>query len=500
MATTLSVLVPAYNEEHLVEASLARLGVLGESRWLARVQVIVVDDASTDGTSEALARFERARRAEPWAKFEWMFLRHERNRGKGAAIRTALEHATGELTVIHDADLEYHPRDVLKMVPLFLEEEADAVFGSRFLAGEYRRVLFFWHSLGNNFLTFLGGLVSDLNLSDMATCYKMVRTRLLRSIPLESDDFRIDPELTIKLAKRDARIFEIPISYSGRTYQEGKKINWRDGVLALLAILRFAVSDRLYKEDAHGSEMLVRLSRAPRFTRWMADTVRPYVGQRVLEIGAGIGNLTTNLIPRQAYWATDINPVYLDELRNLERTRPYLRVMETDLTRAASFPGTEPFDTVVCLNVVEHVEDDVAALRNIRSALAPGGRAIILVPQGQWLYGTLDKVLGHYRRYTAEQLSAAGQQAGFVLHKMLRFNRAGVPAWWLNGKLLRRTTLGLAQIKLLNLLVPAFRIVDRFLPLPALSLIAVFENPAATAAPDAAPRHAELAQSAKGIF
>ena len=225
--TTLSVIVPVYNEQFLVQESLGRLQVLAESPLLSRIQVIVVDDGSTDQTPDVLDRFQAE--AIENGKCDWTFLRHPHNLGKGAAIRTGIAQADTELIAVHDADLEYHPRDLLKMIPLFLENEADAVFGSRFLAGDFRRVLFFWHALGNHFLTFLCDLCCDLNLTDMEVCYKVVRTPLLQSIPLESSDFRIEPELTIKLAKRGARIFEVPISYSGRSYQEVKKIKARDG-------------------------------------------------------------------------------------------------------------------------------------------------------------------------------------------------------------------------------------------------------------------------------
>ena len=486
LATTLSVLVPVYNEEYLVGTSLARLETLGDCPLLSRVKVIVVDDGSRDGTAAALDRFRRSLEARPWAShFEWTFLRHERNQGKGAGIRTALEHADTQLAVIHDADLEYFPEDLKKMIPLFLEQQADAVFGSRFLSSDFRRVLFYRHALANHLLTFLCDLVCDLNLTDMETCYKMVRTDLLRSIPLESRDFRIEPELAIKLAKRGARVFEVPISYAGRSYQEGKKIGWRDGVKALGAILHFAISDHIFAEDPHGGEILERLARAPRFSRWMADTIRPWVGQRVLEIGAGTGNLTVNLVPRQFYCATDLNPFYVAGLDKLRESRPYLHVGNTDGCSLETFPVERDFDTVVCLNVVEHVDDDEHILRNIHQALAPGGRAIILVPQGRWLYGTLDEVLGHQRRYSPAQLRAVGSKAGFECERILGFNRTGVPAWWLNGKLLRRRTFGIWQVKMLNLLTPVFRIVDRWLPLPSLSLIALFRKPAAVAGPAA---------------
>jgi glycosyltransferase involved in cell wall biosynthesis len=508
--TSLSILVPAYNEQYLVANSLARLEVLESSEYLERVQVVVVDDCSRDRTSEVLRSFATSRgftwhdegRIEKGVelkgygkrgKLEWVFLRHVLNGGKGAAIRTALVEADAELTVIHDADLEYHPRDLHRIVKVFVEEQADAVFGSRFAGGEVRRALLYRHEIGNRFLTFLTNWVTNVNLTDMETCYKAVRTSLLKSIPIFSNDYRLEPELTIKLAKREARIFEVPISYSGRTYQEGKKINWRDGIKALLAVIRFTVSDRIYVQDQYGSHILGRLSRAPRFNAWMADTIRPFCGKRVLEIGSGTGNLTRRLIPREAYVASDVNPLYLQTLRSLTTDRPYLEVAQTDVTQGPTFPRLEGgFDTVVCLNVIEHVDDDVGAVKNIRDALGPDGRAVILVPVGPDLFGTLDEVLGHRRRYTEATLRKLVAGAGLEVEQVVTFNRVGWPAWWLNGKLMRRHSFGLLQIKLLNLLTPLFRLVDRMLPFPPLSLVAVARppRPAAPALPEAAAEEA----------
>jgi len=473
--TSLSVLVPVYNEQHLAAASLERLKVLDTSPYLDRVEVIVVDDCSKDATPAVLEKFRQ--QLSPEGKISWIFLRHEKNGGKGKAIQTALDRATCELTVIHDADLEYHPRDLLRIVKIFVEEEADAVFGSRFAGGEARRVLLYRHQLGNKLLTFLCNMVTNLNLTDMETCYKAVRTDLLKSIPIVSNDFRLEPELTIKLAKRGARIFEVPISYSGRTYAEGKKINWKDGFAALWAIGRFAVSDAIYKRDEYGSEILARLARAPRFNAWMADTIRPYCGDEVLEIGSGVGNLTQRLIPRRKYVASDINPLYLQTLSRLRADRPYLKASYTDVSELSSFPREEaPFDTVVCLNVIEHVDDDRTSLNNIRSVLAPHGKAIVLVPHGQWNFGTLDEVLGHRRRYSEESLRRLAEECGFAVREVVLFNRVGTPAWWLNGRVLRRRTFGLGQIVALNALTPLFRRIDRYLPFPPLSLIAVLER------------------------
>jgi glycosyltransferase involved in cell wall biosynthesis len=473
--------VPVYNEEYLVEASLARLKILGESPLLASVRVIVVDDASTDGTAEALENARKSLVDINDGKLKWTWLRHEKNSGKGAAIRTALLQVDTELVVIHDADLEYHPADLLKMVEVFLLEDADAVFGSRFMAGGYKRALFYRHALGNKLLTFLCDLVCDLNLTDMETCYKMVRSDLLKSIPLESATFDVEPELAIKLAKRGSRIFEVPISYSGRTYLEGKKINWKDGVRALWAIAKYAVSDRIFVDDESGGEILERLNRAPKFTAWMADVIRPYIGRRVMEIGAGTGNMSVHLMPRSVYWATDVNAHYLAYLNTLAATRPYMRVAYTNAMEENSYPSTQTFDTVVALNVVEHLEDDIRALQNIRAVLEDGGHAIVLVPCGPWLFGSLDEVLGHYRRYTKERLVEVCQQAGFEVEEILKFNRPGVPAWWWNGRVLHRRTFALGQIRLLNFLTGFFRRIDPVLPLPPLSLIAILRKaPAGT--------------------
>jgi len=467
------VLVPVYNEQHLVRTSLTRLQVLASSPALERVEVIVVDDCSKDGTADVLRAFEAERQSQPDG-ITWIFLRHERNQGKGSAIRTALDRATCEISVIHDADLEYHPKDLLKIVQGFLDEQADAIFGSRFAGSDIRRVLLFRHQIGNKFLTLLTNLVTNLNLTDMETCYKAVRTELFKSIPIVSNDFRLEPELTIKLAKRQARIFEVPISYSGRTYQEGKKINWKDGFRALGALVRFAISDEIYKKDAYGSQILTRLSRAPKFNKWMADVIRPYCGNRVLEIGGGVGNLTLQLVPRWEFVVADTNPLYLQTLKTLQSERPYLGVQYCDVTDLGTFPRAEGgYDTVICLNVVEHVADDLEAMRNLRSVLAGNGRAIILVPQGQWNFGTIDEVLGHKRRYSRESLTKLAQDSGFEIEQMISFNRAGTLPWYISGRVFKRRTVSLLQIKIFNWMVPITRLLDGVLPIPPLALIAV---------------------------
>ncbi|MBX9927871.1 MAG: glycosyltransferase family 2 protein [Gemmatimonadaceae bacterium] len=222
----LSVLIPVYNERHTVETILDAVHAVG-----VRKQVICVDDRSTDGTWEILQRAQAAGRID-------LLLRHEVNRGKGAAIRTALAASTGDVVIVQDADLEYDPTDWPTLLEPLIDGRADAVFGSRFLGGPHR-VLYYWHSVGNFVLTTLSNMFTNLNLTDMETCYKAIRGEVARSLRLTSDRFGFEPEVTARLAQAKARIFEVPISYSGRTYAEGKKIGWRDGVAAFGHIVRF---------------------------------------------------------------------------------------------------------------------------------------------------------------------------------------------------------------------------------------------------------------------
>jgi glycosyltransferase involved in cell wall biosynthesis len=225
----LSVIVPVYNEELSVAASISRLRAVP-----LNLEIIVVDDKSTDSTRAILEDLEREGMID-------RLLLHERNRGKGAAVRSGIAHATGAVTVVQDADLEYDPYELPRLLEPIVDGRADAVFGSRFL-GSPRRVLYFWHRVGNGFLTLLSNMFTNVNLTDMETCYKMVRTDLIKSLPLVSERFGIEPELTARLARARARIYEVPISYNGRTYAEGKKIGWRDGAAAIWHILRHNLS------------------------------------------------------------------------------------------------------------------------------------------------------------------------------------------------------------------------------------------------------------------
>jgi glycosyltransferase involved in cell wall biosynthesis len=224
----LSVVIPVYNEIATIEEILNRVKSVSLEK-----EIIVVEDASTDGTREWLQKLD-----DPDIKVFF----HDKNRGKGAALRTGFEKVAGEIVIVQDADLEYDPREYDRLIEPIIDGRADVVYGSRFTGGP-QRVLFFWHYVGNKFLTLLSNMLTNLNLSDMETCYKIFRAELLEKITITSNRFGFEPEITAKFAKLHCRIYEVPISYSGRNYEEGKKITWKDGLAAFFHIVRFRFFD-----------------------------------------------------------------------------------------------------------------------------------------------------------------------------------------------------------------------------------------------------------------
>ncbi|MEY4578636.1 MAG: hypothetical protein RL701_3339 [Pseudomonadota bacterium] len=224
----LSIVIPAYNEQATLEEIVRRVETVPVDK-----EIIVVDDCSTDSTSEVARKLAAAGRIR--------YLRHEKNQGKGAALRTGFAAALGDMVIVQDADLEYDPSEIPLLMQPILDDKADVVYGSRFIGGGSHRVLYFWHSVGNNVLTLASNMMTDLNLTDMETCYKLFRREVLQSLTIEENRFGFEPEITAKVAKAGCRVYEMGISYYGRTYAEGKKIGWRDGVRALWCIVKYNV-------------------------------------------------------------------------------------------------------------------------------------------------------------------------------------------------------------------------------------------------------------------
>lgn len=462
----LSILVPVYNERAVVERSLALVLSASLPEEMER-ELILVDDCSTDGTAEILQRIAAA---DPRIQF----IRHPVNRGKGAAVRTALEHASGDFCLVQDADLEYDPSEYPRLLRPLLDGHADAVFGSRYMRGEQTRVLPFWHSMINKGLTLVSNMFCNLSVTDMETCYKVFRTDLLKSIPIRSDRFGFEPEITMKSAKRKLRIYEVPISYHGRTYEEGKKIGWKDGVKVFGVILHFWLIDDLYVEP-YGRGALNNITGTPQYLSWMTSLLRPHVRDTVLELGAGIGNISARMMGKRVnYIAGEKDPLYLHALGNRFLRTPNVSVRQLDPSVPSDFADLrESVESVLCVNVLEYSDDPGATLAAIRETLLPGGALLVLVPQGRKLYGTIDLALGHKRRFEREELASLLRQNGFDVRRWHQLNKIGTPAWWVYGKLLRTRNISKVTLKLFDKTVWFWRVVERLFPWRGLSLIAV---------------------------
>lgn len=457
--------MPVYNERTVVERCISLVMAAPLPENMER-ELVIVDDCSTDGTFDILQSLA--------ATYPDIRLyRHECNQGKGAAVRTSIAKASGDFSLIQDADLEYDPAEYPHLLRPLLDGRADAVFGSRYLAGDHR-VLPFWHSMINKFLTLVSNMFCNLNLTDMETCYKVFRTDLLKSIPIRSDRFGFEPEITMKSAKRKFRIYEVPISYHGRTYEEGKKIGWKDGIKALAVILKFWLIDDLYAVP-YGRGVLNNLTGTPQYLSWLARKLRPHVGDTVLELRAGIGNITGRLMGKRVlYVAGESDPLHLHTLRNRFLRTPNVVVQRLDAEVPADFAGTEGcFDTVLCLNVLEYAENPAEILRAAAAALNPGGNLIVLVPLGPALFGSLDRSLGHKRRFTAGDLAGMLESHGFTMERQYQWNKAGAPPWWLYSRVFRSRRINKLVLKLFDKTVWIWRRLDSLMPWPGLSLIAV---------------------------
>jgi glycosyltransferase involved in cell wall biosynthesis len=461
-----SILIPVFNERAYLRRLFERV-LAAPVPGGVELELVVVDDASTDGGAEVLAALE----AEHPGRIR--VFRQAVNQGKGAAIARAVREMRGDIAIIQDADLEYDPRDYPRLLAPILEGHADVVYGSRFSNAGSRRVLNFHHEVGNRVLTLASNLATGLNLTDMETCYKAFKADILRTIPIRSERFGLEPELTAKVAKRECVVYEVPISYHGRSYAEGKKITWRDGLEALWLIGKYSLVDDCF-EERFGHEVLRSLSATRRFNRWMSEVIEPHLGQRILEVGSGLGNLSRLLPKREWLTVSDRDPEYVRLLSQAFADFDCVDVAKLDLESETDFAALpRRYDSLVCLNVLEHVADDGAAIRRMASVLDPGGRLILLVPQHAFLMSAMDRELGHHRRYDRAGLEALLAAAGLRVESVRDFNSLAALGWLVNARLLGRKDLGRVQLKAFDSLVPALKRLEPRLGLPGISLIAV---------------------------
>jgi SAM-dependent methyltransferase len=464
----LSVVVPFYNELRTLPTVVDRLLKVDFGKLGLETELIFVDDGSTDAGRKVL---------DPPPRDDVRVIVHPRNLGKGAAVKTGLEAATGDLHCIQDADLEYDPRDLPVLIEPILDGDYQVVYGSRFKGSAAG--LYYTHRVANRLLNLMINVAFNRYLSDVYTGYKVFTREAFQGLNLTARSFTVEMELTAHFLRKGLVIFEVPISYRARTYAEGKKIHFKDGFLAAGAVLRYRLRrpPRRTGPATHGAPDapgptqavdggtaihalgLEDLAAAHRYHRYLLELIGPYLGRSVLQVGAGLGAFSSQLLDRDRLVVSDADPICLRALEERFGHHPGVEVLPGDALRLQVDP---PVDTVVAVNVLDRLDDDVAALRSMARAALPGGRVLVMVPAHPGLTGAYDRALGNRRRYTTGALRAAVEAAGLLPEVVRPVNLLGGLAWWAAVRVGRQARPTPTLVRLYDrLVVPAERLLER---------------------------------------
>jgi len=471
-----TIVVPCFNEASTMEILLDR--VLS-SPFCA--EVIVVDDGSTDD-SAAIARSVHDSRLR--------VIEHGLNLGKGAALRRGFQEASAPFVIIQDADLEFDPAIYATLLEPLVAGDADMVIGSRFTSMPHR-VLRFRHAVGNKVLTLLSNCLTNLNLSDVMSGAKAFRRQVLEGIEIEQDRFGVESELAAKIAWGGWRVYEVGISYEGRSTEERRSATWNAALGNLYAILRYSgIGVRIAKPrerfDAVGfadaddelADTLDSLDDAGNYADWIVELMASHLGPRVLEVGAGHGTMSARLRDHaETVTASELSPRAAAILRERFAEDPKVRVVEGDIDSAAE---TGPFDSVVMINVLEHIPDDRAALASLFDCLVPGGTVAIYVPAYEVLYSDFDRDIGHCRRYRRSTITQALTASGFEMVGVRYLSLPGAIAWLIVARMANRQPTNRSIATAYDrAVIPILRRVEARWEMPAgQSLLAIARKPA----------------------
>jgi SAM-dependent methyltransferase len=463
----LSVIIPVFNEANTILEIIKKI-----QNTVFEKEIIIVDDGSNDGTREILKQLMNEKLTSDSEKQKDIkIIFKKKNDGKGSAVREGLKYVTGNIVVIQDADLEYYPDEYGLLIQKIVEGKADVVYGSRFIGTH--RVFYLYHYLGNRILNSIVNIFLNTCLTDLMTGYKVFRRSVFDNIRLEADGFEFEVEITVEVFKQRYRVYEVPISYAGRTYEEGKKIRWSDFFRCLYWLLKSNC-----RSIETGKDTLLKMKLMDKNNEWTYKKIKPYLGNTILEFGSGMGTISRYLVRYgRKVFLTDINTDYVEYLKDRFIGNPEVYVYCKDIEKDEMVFGNVKFDTIIAINLLEHIEDDEKVMKNACSLLSSGGKFIIIVPAHKFLMSEFDRLIGHQRRYEKDDLKNKLERAGFKISHMEFMNSFSAIGWFFQFKILhKRAMMKSSLIFADKIVIPVVKLVEKRIHFPfGLSLFVTAE-------------------------